>query len=84
MNAGIMIKKFVLCTVAGILLSNCVFAKDCEIIHKSVKFYEKQDLTNVCSLYNLANEYYLNKKYQKALNTYKDIITLNPQEEELI
>ena len=76
-----MIKKFVICAVAGILLSNCVFASDCEIIHKSVRFYEKQDLTNICSLYNLANEYYLNKKYQKALNTYKDIITLNPQEE---
>lgn len=76
-----MIKKFVLCVVTGVLLSNCVFACDCEIIHKSVRFYEKQDLTNVCNLYNLANEYYLNKKYQKALNTYEDIITLNPQEE---
>jgi len=77
----IMIKKFVLCAVAGLLLSNCAFASDCEIVHKSVRFYEKQDLTNVCNLYNLANEYYRNKKYQKALNTYEDIITLNPQEE---
>ena len=77
----IMIKKFILCVVAGLLLSNCVFASDCEIVHKSVRFYEKQDLTNVCNLYNLANEYYRNKKYQKALNTYEDIITINPREE---
>ena len=76
-----MIKKFVLCAVAGLLLSNCSFASDCEIVHKSVRFYKKQDLTNVCNLYNLANEYYLKKKYQKALNTYEDIITLYPQEE---
>ena len=76
-----MIKKFILCVASGLLLSNCVSASDCEIVHKSVKFYEKQDLTNVCNLYNLANEYYLNKKYQKALNTYEDIITINPKEE---
>lgn len=65
----------------SLLLSNCVFASDCEIIHKSVKFYEKQDLSNVCTLYNLANEFYLRHKYQKALNTYEDIITINPKEE---
>ena len=78
----IMIKKFILFAVIGLLLSNYSFASGCEIVHKSVKFYEQQDLTNVCNLYNLANEYYLNKKYQKALNTYEDIITMNPKEEQ--
>ena len=81
----IMIKKFVLCATIGILLSNCAFASNCKIVHKSVKFYEKlivKDANNVCAFYNLANEYYLKKKYQKALNTYNDIIILFPKEED--
>ena len=79
-----MIKKFILCAVAGLLLSNCAFARDCEIVHKSVNFYEKQIAEHpnyVCAFYNLANEYYLKKKYQEALNTYKDLIALYPKEE---
>ena len=76
-----MIKKIILLSAFSLFVSNCVFASDCEIIHKSVKFYQKSDPSNVCNLYNLANEYYLKKKYQKALNTYEYIITINPQEE---
>ena len=79
-----MIKKFVLCVVAGVVLSNCVFACDCEIVHKSVKFYDKQIIENpgdVCSFYNLANEYLLKGKIQKSLDAYDDIITLFPKEE---
>ena len=80
----VMIKNFVLCALAGLLLCNCSFASDCEIKHESVKFYKqftKEQPGFVCSYYNLANEYKLKNKYQDALNTYDDIIEINPQEE---
>ena len=78
-----MIKKILMFAIAGILLSNCAFASDCEIVHKSVRFYEKQvkeKPNNVCSLYNLANEYLLKSKVQKSLDTYDKIIKINPKE----
>ena len=79
----VMIKKFILSAIAGILLSNCVFASDCDIVRMSVRFYEKQDKKNpndVCTLYNLANEYLLKYKIQKSLDTYNQIIKINPNE----
>ena len=79
-----MIKKFVLCAAVGLFLSNCVFAGDCEISRDSVRFYKQlsdQNSSDVCILYNLANEYYIRNKFQKALNVYNDIIEINPKEE---
>ncbi len=80
-----MIKKIILCTAVGLFLCNSSFAvSDCDIRHKSIKFYERlsgESPSDVCSLYNLANEYKLKKKYQKALNVYNDIIDINPKEE---
>lgn len=78
-----MIKKFIMFAIAGILLSNCAFASDCEIVRKSVRFYEnqvKENPNDVCSLYNLANEYLLKYKVQKSLDTYDQIIKINPKE----
>ena len=51
--------------VTGILFGNSVVASDCRIIRESVKYYEtstKQNPSDVCSFYNLANEYVLKNK----------------------
>ncbi len=79
-----MIKKIAFLLLIGLFFNNCTFAEDCSIVRKSIRFYENKVIKNendVCSLYNLANEYLLRNKIQEGLDTYSNIIKINPKEE---
>lgn len=80
-----MIKRIILMTVFSLFVSNCVFASNCEIIPKSIRYYKKQVKTNpidVCARYNLAYAYFRKNKVQKSANEFGLIIYINPKEED--
>ena len=81
-------KKFIYFILAGIILSNCAFAYDCKVIHKSAKYFENKiekenGHNDACLYYNLAAAHWRRGNIQGTLDAYDVMTYIDPQDEEI-
>lgn len=85
-------KKLVIVFVLGLFFVSNTFAadevyiKNCEIVHKSIKYYERlvtENPEDVCSYYNLAREYHKKGKPQQYLDNLYIILEINPKDKDV-